>query len=112
MRRWLLLVLFWSWLSTGLVVGLGNLALVCVAAAIAAFVGYNWGEKVPVKFWPLNNEPAVLDWPVGFIALFFFRAPYGRHYRKGWEPALPNRLSWVIMESPSVLVMMLLLRPG
>ena len=45
---------------------------IVLVAAIAAFVGYNWGEKVPVKFWPLNDAPAVLDWPVGFIALFFF----------------------------------------
>ncbi len=36
-RRWLLLALLWSWLCTGLVVGLGNLALVCVAAALAAY---------------------------------------------------------------------------
>jgi hypothetical protein len=37
MRRWLLLVFLWSWLPTGLVIGLGNLALVCVAAVLAAY---------------------------------------------------------------------------
>ena len=37
MRRWLLLAFLWSWLCTGLVIGLGNLALVCVAAALAAY---------------------------------------------------------------------------
>ncbi len=37
MRRWLLLAFLWSWLSTGLVVGLGNLALVCVASVLAAY---------------------------------------------------------------------------
>ena len=36
-RRWLLLVFFWDWLCTGLVLGLGNLALICVAAALAAY---------------------------------------------------------------------------
>jgi hypothetical protein len=36
-RRWLLLAFLWSWLATGLVIGLGNLALVCVAAALAAY---------------------------------------------------------------------------
>lgn len=36
-RRALLLALFTSWLSTGLVLGLGNLALVCVALILAAF---------------------------------------------------------------------------
>jgi len=37
MRRWLLLAFLWSWLCTGLVIGLGNLALICVAAALAAY---------------------------------------------------------------------------
>jgi putative membrane protein len=50
---------------------------IVVVALIAGFVGYNWGEKVPVKFWPLNDAPAVLDWPVGFIALFFFLLGFG-----------------------------------
>ena len=36
-RRWLFLVFFWGWLPTGLVIGLGNLALVCVAAVLAAY---------------------------------------------------------------------------
>jgi len=40
-----------------------------------------------------------------FAALFFIRAPYGRYYRKGWGPDLPNRISWLIMEAPSVVVM-------
>ena len=37
-------------------------------------------------------------------ALFFVVAPYGRHVRKGWGPTVENRLGWVIMEAPSVLV--------
>ena len=36
-RRGLLLAFFSGWLATGLVLGLGNLALVCVATAVAAF---------------------------------------------------------------------------
>lgn len=32
-------------------------------------------------------------------------APYGRHTTKGWGPLLPNRLGWVIMESPALLVL-------
>jgi 3-oxo-5-alpha-steroid 4-dehydrogenase 1 len=39
-----------------------------------------------------------------FLLLFFVRAPYGRHIRKGWGPLLENRLGWFIMESPAVLV--------
>jgi 3-oxo-5-alpha-steroid 4-dehydrogenase 1 len=31
-------------------------------------------------------------------------APYGRHTTRNWGPLLPNRLGWVIMESPALLV--------
>jgi hypothetical protein len=36
-RRWLLLAFFLGWTGTGNVIGLGNLALVCLAAVVAAF---------------------------------------------------------------------------
>ncbi len=36
-RRCLLLAFFSGWLGTGLILGLGNLALVCVAAAVASY---------------------------------------------------------------------------
>lgn len=39
-----------------------------------------------------------------FVTLFYVVAPYGRHARKGWGPAVDNRLGWVIMESMSPLV--------
>ena len=38
------------------------------------------------------------------ILLAFFTAPYGRHARRGWGPALGNRLGWIIMEAPAPLV--------
>jgi protein-S-isoprenylcysteine O-methyltransferase Ste14 len=31
-------------------------------------------------------------------------APYGRHTRKGWGPMIPNRLGWVVMELPSLVL--------
>lgn len=43
---------------------------------------------------------AVILMPV----LFRIRAPYGRHTRKGWGPMIPNRLSWMLMELPSMVV--------
>jgi hypothetical protein len=37
LRRWLLLAFFWCWSAPANVIGLGNLALVCLAAALAAY---------------------------------------------------------------------------
>ncbi len=42
--------------------------------------------------------------PVVFVALFYVKAPYGRHIRRGWGPTLDNRWGWFIMEAPAVLV--------
>ena len=50
----------------------------------------------------------VLSWillaAVTFVLLFFFSAPYGRHHRKGWGPAMGRRLGWLVMEVPSLAV--------
>jgi protein-S-isoprenylcysteine O-methyltransferase Ste14 len=37
-------------------------------------------------------------------ALLAISAPYGRHGRAGWGPAVPAKLGWVVMESPAVLL--------
>ena len=39
-----------------------------------------------------------------FLALLFFAAPYGRHFRRGWGPAINNKVGWVIMEATAPLV--------
>ncbi len=39
----------------------------------------------------------VLTW----VSLRFIVAPYGRHARSGWGPTIPDRLGWLLMESPS-----------
>ena len=46
--------------------------------------------------------------PIVLISLLWVTAPYGRHYRAGWVPSLPNRLGWVLMEVPALLVITLL----
>lgn len=46
--------------------------------------------------------------PVVLVSLLWVTAPYGRHYRAGWGPRMPNRLGWVLMELPALLVITLL----
>ena len=40
---------------------------------------------------------------VTVVALCFLSAPYGRHARAGWGPALPSRWGWILMEMPAAL---------
>jgi hypothetical protein len=81
-RRWLLLAFFWGWLGTGLILGLGNLALVCVAAAVAAYPFASTRNSVfltlaamkqslvfPLYFQLLFKRPKVLILPLAVFAL-------------------------------------------
>lgn len=43
-----------------------------------------------------------------FIALYFVTAGYGVFYNKKWGPAVPNKLGWILMESPVFIVMLIL----
>jgi len=39
-----------------------------------------------------------------FPVLLSITAPYGRHSRKDWGPMIPNRLGWIIMELPTLVM--------
>ncbi|MHA1986002.1 MAG: methyltransferase [Promethearchaeota archaeon] len=39
-----------------------------------------------------------------FIVLLFITAGYGQHHSKKWGPAINNKLGWVIMEIPTVVI--------
>ncbi len=45
---------------------------------------------------------------ITFVYLFFENAPYGRHIKDGWGIKIPARLGWVVMESPCVILMVVL----
>jgi 3-oxo-5-alpha-steroid 4-dehydrogenase 1 len=49
---------------------------------------------------------------VTFVALFFVNAPYGRFTRGGWGPRLGARWGWILMESPSLITMVVLFAIG
>ena len=44
---------------------------------------------------------------IAFITLFFKSAPYGRHSVSSWGPSMSSRLGWILMESPTVYLMIL-----
>lgn len=43
-----------------------------------------------------------------FIALYFVTAGYGVFYNKRWGPSIPNKIGWILMESPVFIAMILL----
>jgi 3-oxo-5-alpha-steroid 4-dehydrogenase 1 len=45
---------------------------------------------------------------VTFILLFFVNAPYGRFTRSGWGPRVSARLGWILMETPVLVVFLVL----
>ncbi len=45
---------------------------------------------------------------VVFIALYFVTVGYGVFYNKKWGFAIPNKIGWILMESPVFIVMLLL----
>lgn len=46
------------------------------------------------------------------VTMFFITAPFGRHTTDKWGVTIDNKLGWVIMESPSLLIMLYFLLNG
>lgn len=46
------------------------------------------------------------------VTMFFITAPFGRHTTDKWGVTINNKLGWVIMESPSLLIMLYFLLNG
>jgi 3-oxo-5-alpha-steroid 4-dehydrogenase 1 len=44
--------------------------------------------------------------------MFFITAPFGRHTSDKWGKTINNKLGWVLMESPSLLIMLYFLLSG
>jgi hypothetical protein len=57
-----------------------------------------------------------LIWIAFAIILFPFllkiTPPYGRHSKKNWGPMIDNRLGWILMELPSLVIFVLLILTG
>lgn len=47
-----------------------------------------------------------------FAGLFFIAAPYGKFFRKGWGLTLGSKTGWIIMELPSLAIMIILFFTG
>lgn len=41
-----------------------------------------------------------------FLILLRVTAPYGRHTSSGWGPQISNRMGWIIMEAPGMILLM------
>ena len=70
----------------------------------SSFEGNNGGIVTEKAFF----NDILIGWfilaAVVFLALIFVAAPYGRHIRSGWGPAINNRAGWVIMEAAAPIV--------
>ena len=43
---------------------------------------------------------------ITFFSLFKLTAPYGRHIKSGWGYELSARLGWIVMESPTIFIIL------
>ena len=59
-----------------------------------------------------NYEIFVYGWiAIGFLSFPFilrYDAPYGRHTSNNWGPLVDNKIGWIVMELPALIVCPLL----
>ena len=60
-------------------------------------------ESFDIVLWTMTVLGAVV-----FVALYFVDAGYGKMISPKWGPTLPNRLGWMLMESPVFILMLVL----
>ncbi|MCE7749415.1 MAG: DUF1295 domain-containing protein [Candidatus Heimdallarchaeota archaeon] len=58
-------------------------------------------------YWGLFIASAVIALAM-LVLLFFISAPYGRHVREGWGPSISSKWGWIIMESPAIIIFIVL----
>lgn len=39
-----------------------------------------------------------------FVILFYITAPYGKHRKENWDPAINNKIGWFFMEVPTIIL--------
>ncbi|HOW25751.1 MAG TPA: DUF1295 domain-containing protein [Bacteroidales bacterium] len=58
----------------------------------------------------------VIGWIIAGLITFpltlSITAPYGRHTKKGWGPLINNRIAWILMEAPVLMIFALLFLLG
>ena len=47
-----------------------------------------------------------------FIILLFITAPYGRHTSRNWGVTIPNRIAWILMEMPALVIFVVFVLTG
>ena len=70
--------------------------------------------NIPLSY--ASYQTILYAWIVLAVIIFFlllkFRAPYGRHVTPGWGPSISNRMGWLFMELPVLLVLFIFLAPA